>query len=294
MRPTQTRSIQENIPQTHLIYNSDGSVYHLGILEEHVADDIWIVGDPDRVGIISSFFDQVDFQIHRREFVLHKGILKGRPLTVVSSGIGVDNIEILISELDAAVNIDASTQCVKSNLRKLKFLRLGTCGTLRSEIAPGTIVASSFAYAYDGVPYSYEMEFSAQEEELIAALKTGGMDRPNLYAVEGSAFLQERYAIWDTKGITYTANGFYGPQGRSVRLKSKLEAFVAESSFEWNQLVITNIEMETAAYYAFGGAMGHEMISLNAILANRITNEFSKDPEGQIRSLIEKAIALIA
>jgi uridine phosphorylase len=291
MRPTQTRSIQENIPQTHLIYNSDGSVYHLGILEEHVADDIWIVGDPDRVGIISSFFDQVDFQIHRREFVLHKGILKGRPLTVVSSGIGVDNIEILISELDAAVNIEASTQCVKSNLRKLKFLRLGTCGTLRSEIAPGTIVASSFAYAYDGVPYSYEMEFSAQEEELVASLKTGGMDRPNLYAVEGSTFLQERYAIWDTKGITYTANGFYGPQGRSVRLKSKLEAFAAESSFEWNQLVITNIEMECAGLYAMASLLGHEALTCCVILANRKTQEFSAHPAADVDRLIQNAIA---
>lgn len=291
MRPTQTRSIQENIPQTHLIYNSDGSVYHLGILEEHVADDIWIVGDPDRVGIISSFFDQVDFQIHRREFVLHKGILKGRPLTVVSSGIGVDNIEILISELDAAVNIEASTQCVKSNLRKLKFLRLGTCGTLRSEIAPGTIVASSFAYAYDGVPYSYEMEFSALEEELIAALKTGGMDRPNLYAVACSAFLQERYAIWDTKGITYTANGFYGPQGRSVRLKSKLEAFAAEGSFEWNQLVITNIEMECAGLYAMASLLGHEALTCCVILANRKTQEFSAHPAADVDRLIQNAIA---
>ena len=291
MRPTQTRSIQENIPQTHLIYNSDGSVYHLGILEEHVADDIWIVGDPDRVGIISSFFDQVDFQIHRREFVLHKGILKGRPLTVVSSGIGVDNIEILISELDAAVNIDASTQCVKSNLRKLKFLRLGTCGTLRSEIAPGTIVASSFAYAYDGVPYSYEMEFSTHEQELIAALKTGDLDRPNLYAVEGSAFLQERYAIWDTKGITYTANGFYGPQGRSVRLKSKLEAFVAESSFEWNQFVITNIEMECAGLYAMASLLGHEALTCCVILANRKTQEFSAHPAADVDRLIQNAIA---
>ncbi len=291
MRATQQRQALENIPQTHLIYNSDGSVYHLGIREEHVADDVWIVGDPDRVGIISSFFDHVDFQIHRREFVLHKGVLKGKPLTIVSSGIGVDNIEILISELDAAVNVDAGTHQVKSNLRSLKFLRLGTCGTLRGEVNPGTIVASSFAYAYDGVPYSYEMAFSSDEISLMQALREQGMDRPNLYAVAGSQGLLNRYSIFDLKGITYTANGFYGPQGRSVRLKSKLEAFTAESGFEWQQNTITNLEMECAGLYAMASLLGHEAMTCCVILANRKTQEFSANPAADVDRLIQKAIA---
>ncbi len=291
MQATQTRSTQETIPQTHLIYNSDGSVYHLGITEEHVADDIWIVGDPDRVGIITAFFDQVDFRIHRREFVLHKGILKGKPLTVVSSGIGVDNIEILISELDAAVNIDPETQKIKPELRSLNFLRLGTCGTLRAEVAPGTIVASAFAYAFDGVPYSYEMSFSSAEESLMNALKMGGMNKPNVYAVAGSSLLADRYAIYDLKGITYTANGFYGPQGRSVRLKSKFEAFEGESKFEWEDLVITNVEMECAGLYAMASLLGHQALTCCVILANRKTQEFSAKPAEDVDRLIQKAIA---
>jgi uridine phosphorylase len=291
MRATQTRQTLENIPQTHLIYNSDGSVYHLGIREEHVAPDVWIVGDPDRVSIISALFDQVDFKIHRREFVLHKGILKGKPLTVVSSGIGVDNIEILISELDAAVNVDPATQQVKSTLRKLNFLRLGTCGTLREEVAPGTIVASAYAFAFDGVPYSYEMEFSSAESSLLEALKAQGIDRPNLYAVAGSQQLLDRYSIFDIQGVTYTANGFYGPQGRSVRLKSKLEDFGPESAFEWNNWVITNIEMECAGLYAMASLLGHEAMTCCVILANRKTQQFSTQPAADVDRLIQKAIS---
>lgn len=291
MRPTQYRKSKETIPQTHLIYNSDGSVYHLGISEEHVAPDVWIVGDPDRVSVISSFFDSITHQIHRREFVLHTGFLKGKPLTVVSSGIGVDNIEILISELDAAVNVSPGDRSVNSQLRELRFLRLGTCGTLCADIQPGTIVASQYAFAFDGVPYAYEMEFEPEEMALMEALKAQGIDRPNLYAVKGSSALQEYYAIADQQGITYTANGFYGPQGRSVRLKSKWESFEAESVFEWQGKVIANLEMECAGLYAMAGLLGHQALTCCVVLANRKTQEFAATPAKDIDRLIQKAIA---
>lgn len=290
MRGLQLRAPGIRIADTELILHSNNRVYHLGVGPEQVATDIWIVGDPERVPLISRHLDRVDFTIHNREFVLHTGELKGKRLTIVSSGIGVDNIDILINELDAVVNVDLEKRQVKEELTSLRFLRLGTSGAIQPEISVGTIVASQFAFALDGVPLTYEMEFSQSETELMFALQKSGRTESGLYAVKGSDHLLERYPFHQRQGITFTANGFYGPQGRSLRLKSKLEDFNWAQQFKFNDLRVTNFEMECAGLYAMSAMLGHEALTCCVILANRATKEFSENPAEMAETLIQNAL----
>lgn len=291
MKARRLRSASEIIPNTHLILNSDLSVYHLAVKGDQIADDIWIVGDPERVPKISKYFDCIQVQLHRREYVLHTGLLKGKPLTVVSSGIGVDNIDILINELDAAVNVNPATRQINPQLRQLRFLRLGTSGAIRPEIPIHTIVAARFSFAHDGVPLSYEAEMEAKEKELLTSLKERVLTFDTTYVAQSSEELLQRYPIFDIQGITYTANGFYGPQGRSVRLQSLAEDLTPLQSVRWLDLQVTNIEMESAGLYAIAGLLGHQALTCCVLLANRATQEFSETPEQAVESLIQKAIA---
>jgi uridine phosphorylase len=290
MRGLQLRAPGIPIAETELILHPNHSVYHLGVSPEQLATDIWIVGDPERVPLISRHLDRLDFSLHNREFVLHTGELGGKRLTIVSSGIGVDNIDILINELDAAVNVDLEKRQVKEKLTSLRFLRLGTSGAIQPEISVGTVVASKFAFALDGVPLSYEMEFNQDEIDLMDALQRAGRLENGLYTAQGSDDLLQRYAIHQRQGITFTANGFYGPQGRSVRLKSKFEDLHWAQSFKFNDLSITNIEMECAGLYAMSSLLGHEALTCCVILANRATKEFSKNTSKMAESLIESAL----
>jgi uridine phosphorylase len=278
------------IPETELILRPDGSLYHLGILPEQIGTKVIIVGDPDRVELISSFFDRVDHRIHNREFVIHTGSINQQTVTVVSSGIGVDNIDIVINELDAAVNVDLKTRLPKENHTELEIVRIGTSGTLHAHIEPGTFVASAFAFATDGVPYSYQSSFSAQEEALISELKKTFAhlkDNSNLYAVEADASLLERLAFDCLQGITATANGFYGPQGRSVRLSSTMQQNIDQmAQFSFQNVLLTNFEMECAGIYALSSMLGHKALTICTILANRATKEFHKNPSTSIESLI--------
>jgi uridine phosphorylase len=291
MKASRLRSASEIIPNTHLILNPDTSVYHLAVTGDQVADDIWIVGDPERVPKISKYFDCIQVQLHRREYVLHTGVLKGKPLTVVSSGIGVDNIDILINELDAAVNVDPETRQIRPTLRTLRFLRLGTSGSIRSSLPIHTIVASRYSFAHDGVPLSYEGEMEAEEQALRSILEEKGLTVDTTYVAQASTAMMQRYPIFDRQGITYTANGFYGPQGRSVRLHSRTEDLGVLQAIEYQGLDITNIEMESAGLYAIAGLLGHEALTCCVLLANRATQEFSNTPEQAVEDLIQKAIA---
>jgi uridine phosphorylase len=279
------------IADTELILNPDQSVYHLGVHAEQLAQDIWIVGDPERVPLISGQLDRLDCTIQRREFVLHTGELDGKRLTIVSSGIGVDNIDILINELDAAVNIDLERRQVKEQLTSLRFLRLGTSGAIQPDIELGTVVASRFAFALDGVPLSYEMEFSEGENNLMQALRAEGKKDSGLYAVECSAALLERYSIHQRQGITFTANGFYGPQGRSVRLKSRHQDFSWEQQFRHQGYMITNFEMESAGLYALSSLLGHQALTCCVILANRATTQFTAQAPQLAERLIQSALS---
>ena len=278
------------IAETELILRADGSLYHLGILPEHVADKVIIVGDPDRVEVISALFDTVEHRIHNREFVVHTGIFQGKRITVVSSGIGVDNIDIVINELDAAVNVDLNTRLPKEQLRSLEIVRIGTSGTLHADIAPGTFIASAFAFGLDGVAHSYDSSYTETEQRLVNQLSQQFEHLQNnkgLYAVQGDSALLDRIAHDCIQGITATANGFYGPQGRSVRLRSLMQEQIDQySSFQFEGVRLTNFEMECAGIYALSSMLGHRALTICAILANRATKEFHKNPSTSIESLI--------
>jgi uridine phosphorylase len=282
---------------TDLIINPDGSSYHLNLRPDQIPDTLILVGDPERVPKVSVYFDEVTEIVHNREFVTHLGVLQGKRIGVLSSGIGADNVEIVMNELDALVNIDFQTRLEKTEKRSLQLIRIGTSGSIQAHIPVDSILISTSAIGFDNLAQFYGFE-SAQSISAESLQKwTQAIDYPlPLYAAKASAKLIAQFESLNAfKGVTLTAPGFYAPQGRTIRINSIRPDFlekVAGAKLEGEE--ITNIEMETAAYYAFAGAMGHEMISLNAILANRITNEFSKDPEQQITSLIQKAIALIA
>ena len=282
---------------TDLIINPDGSSYHLNLRPDQIPETLILVGDPERVPKVSQFFDEVTEIVHKREFVTHLGILKGKRIAVLSSGIGADNVEIVMNELDALVNIDFQTRLEKEVKRSLNLIRIGTSGSIQAHIPVDSILISKAAIGFDNLAQFYGFESAQSISADSLEQWTQAIDYPlPLYAAKASAHLLEKFRPLNAfEGITLTAPGFYAPQGRTIRMHSIRPDFlqkVAGATLEGQE--ITNIEMETAAYYAFAGAMGHEMISLNALLANRITNEFSKDPEVQIMSLIEKAIALIA
>ncbi len=282
---------------TDLIINPDGSSYHLNLRPDQIPYTLILVGDPERVPKVSQFFDEVTEIVHKREFVTHLGILKGKRIAVLSSGIGADNVEIVMNELDALVNIDFQTRLEKDVKTSLNLIRIGTSGSIQSHIPVDSILISKAAIGFDNLAQFYGFESAQSISADSLEQWTQAIDYPlPLYAARASAHLLEKFKPLNAfEGITLTAPGFYAPQGRTIRMHSIRPDFphkVAGAKMEGQE--INNIEMETAAYYAFARAIGHEMISLNALLANRITNEFSKDPEGQIMSLIEKAIALIA
>ena len=293
MNPT-FRNIHQAIPNSELVLRPDSSVYHLGVRGENIADQIVIVGDPERVPQISQRFERVDFSLQTREFVVHTGELSGRRLTVVSSGIGVDNIDILINELDAAVNIDPLTRLQCENMRVLEFLRLGTCGTLQNHIDPGQFIISAYAFGLDGVPMSYDAKFTPNELALEHGLRDSFSwlkRNENLYTVESSSEMLQRFSDLGYIGITATANGFYGPQGRSVRLQSLMEDRVSEyARFEFQGLRILNLEMECAGLFALSSMLGHRALTICTILANRARKEFHSDPSASVESLISQAL----
>ncbi|MEY4988171.1 MAG: hypothetical protein RL567_1950 [Bacteroidota bacterium] len=281
---------------TDLIINPDGSSYHLAIRPDQVTDHIILVGDPERVPKVSQYFDRVDVKIHKREFVSHFGELNGKRIGVISSGIGADNVEIVLNELDALVNIDFDTRLTKNSHRSLNLIRLGTSGSIQESIPVNTFLISEAAIGFDNLAQFYGFSGPNLLDEAGLKLWASSINYPiSLYGAKASSTLLNQFASIPLRGYTLTAPGFYAPQGRTVRMKSILPDFLQDvSANDFEGHMITNIEMETAAYYAFASSMGHEMISLNAILANRITHEFSSDPEGQMRKLIELALDSIA
>lgn len=282
---------------TDLIINPDGSSYHLNLRPDQIPDTLILVGDPERVPLVSHYFDEVTEIVHKREFVTHLGVLRGKKIGVLSSGIGADNVEIVMNELDALVNIDFQTRLEKTVKRSLELIRIGTSGSIQAHIPVDSILISTAAIGFDNLAqfYGFDSPQSISTDSLAKWTNAIDYSLP-LYAAKASVILLAKFESLNAfNGVTLTAPGFYAPQGRTVRIHSIRPDFLEKvSAAKLEGQEITNIEMETAAYYAFAGAMGHEMLSLNAILANRITNEFSNDPEGQIRSLIEKVIALIA
>lgn len=282
------------IADSELILNPDGSIYHLGIRPEHLSDTIIIVGDPERVGEIAGRFDHSHFDMQNREFRTCKGELGGIDITIVSTGIGVDNVDIVMNELDALANIDFATRLVKTEQRSMRMIRLGTSGTIRPEIDTGSHVASRYAFALDGVPYSYRPTLNETEEKIQQSIGSHlGLPThmPVPYVTECESSLLSLLGPDVIQGITMTANGFYGPQGRALRLNLRDDNFHDQlRGFRWNEWKVTNIEMECAGLYSLGSMLGHQMLTVCAILANRATGAFSKTPQKDINNLIDSML----
>lgn len=279
------------ISETDLILNPDGSVYHLNLLPKNISDTIIAVGDPSRVYMVSQYFDEVEFEMNKREFITHVGKYKGKRITVISTGIGSDNVEIFFNELDALVNIDLKTREPKTRKKKLKVVRIGTSGALQEDIPVGTHLLSDYAVGLDNLMNFYDLPMDDFETGLAHDLqkKTGLPFMP--YVVRGSEVLREQIENDMKVGNTVTCPGFYAPQGRELRLPIRFPKLLEDLNYyHKGDFWLTNFEMETSAYYAFGRLLGHEVLSANAIIANRIKNKFAKDPNKVVESLIKKVL----
>jgi uridine phosphorylase len=286
------------IASSELILNPDGSVYHLNLNPEQLAQDIIFVGDQDRVEKITKHFSSIEFTQQKREFKTQTGIYKGKRITVLSTGIGPDNIDIVMNELDALVNIDLQTRKPKSVLTSLNIIRIGTSGSLQADIPCDSMLLSQYGLGLDNMLRSYlidEISETAIENAFISQTNWDSKKgRP--YVVRGSIQLEKRFNSDQLyKGFTGTVGGFYGPQGRVLRLEIQDPALNSKMDrFEFEGVKMTNLEMETAAIYGLGKLLGHECLSLNAIIANRVTGTFSADPYKAVDALILYALNKLA
>lgn len=278
------------IAASELILNPDGSIYHLNLKPENIAQDIIFVGDQDRVEKITALFDSIEFSTQKREFKTQTGVYKGKRITVISTGIGPDNIDIVLNELDALVNIDLETRKVKEKLTSLNIIRIGTSGSLQASIPVDSIVMSQYAIGLDNMLRSYCIDTISNLDMETAFIEQTNWDlkKGKPYVISCSETLEKQFeSDHIQKGITATAGGFYGPQGRILRLNiqdADLNRKMDNFNFKGNK--ITNLEMETAAIYGLSTLLGHQSISLNAIIANRANGTFSQNPYKTIDKLI--------
>jgi uridine phosphorylase len=279
------------IPASELIINPDGSIYHLHLKPEHLASTVFTVGDPDRVGLVSKYFDQIDFKTQKREFVTHTGWKNGQRVTVMSTGMGTDNIEILMTELDALVNIDLESREIKDEKTSLQIIRIGTSGSMQADIPVGSMLASEIGIGMDTLMVYYpELEGDQGLAKAVQA-ELGLTFLP--YQAVASTHLLRKLGKEFIIGVTLTCPGFYAPQGREVRLRPKLDQMIERlSAIRHQGRTLTNFEMETAGYYAMGELLGHQMLSLNAIVANRPLKKFDSDAEKTVDRLIQHALEI--
>ena len=282
------------LEDSELIIRNDGSIYHLQLRPEHLADTVIVVGDPNRVKMISDKFDSVEYRISGREFHTHTGHLNGKQISVLSTGIGVDNIDIVLNELDALVNIDLEKKQIKKEKRSLNIVRIGTSGSLQKDIPTGSFLVSEYAIGFDGVMNFYAKENSPDEASLLKAFHEQ-IDYPEIlpkpYLVRSDKTLYTLLSEGNVSGITATASGFYGPQGRVLRLIPEFEEQNSIlASFSSDGKRITNFEMETSSLYGLSSLLGHKACTICAIIANRSRKEFSKDPLSEIEELIDQTL----
>ena len=283
------------ISDTELILTDDKKIYHLNLSKDQIADDIILVGDPDRVTLISHKFDAIEHKVSNREFVTHTGQLNGKRISAISTGIGTDNIDIVINELDALVNIDFKTRTINSDKKSLNLIRLGTSGALQKDIAVDSFLVSSFGLGFDNLAHFYVDDKMLKQEMCVKYLKHANWPK-NLsepYFVKASEELRNQFS--DLKqGITATAPGFYGPQGRKLRIApsiSDLHDKIGSFNFENHQ--ITNFEMETSALYFLGQSLGHNTLTICAIIGNRITQDYSKDYKKTVEEMVDLVLKRI-
>ena len=288
-----------SLPESDLIINTDGSIYHLNLLPEDVADTVITVGDPDRVVEVSKHFDTIELKKGKREFITHTGLLGNKRITVISTGIGTDNIDIVLNELDALVNINFENREINKNLTSLNIIRVGTSGSVQDDIPMGCIMASSFGLGMDSLMNYYQLQNTLHEQHMLEHAEKHFVDFPKLnpYISAGSEHLLNTIGKGMPHGVTVTAPGFYGPQGRKLRAKNSVDNFVdLLTKFNHDGNRITNLEMETAGIYALANLLGHQAISINAILASRTKLEFAKEPgriiDGAIKLVLERICSL--
>lgn len=278
------------IKASELIINPDGSIYHLNLKPQDIANTIILVGDQDRVHLVSKHFDAITFETQKREFKTHTGVLNGKKLSVISTGIGSDNIDIVLNELDALVNIDFETRTIKPKLNSLDIIRIGTSGALQPNIPIDSFLISSHAMDINGMLHFYQTEniSNPEIEKAFISYTNWGENKARPIIVKGSETLMSKFESPKTyKGLTATANGFYGPQGRVLRLPvSDFNLNKNMDGFNFEGVTITNLEMETSGIYGLSKLLGHKAVSLNAIIANRANGTFSKNPLQTIENLI--------
>lgn len=275
---------------SELILNHDGSIYHLHLLPAQVSETIILVGDQGRVGEISKYFDKIDVKVQNREFLTHTGEFKGKKITVLSTGIGTDNIDIVVNELDALVNIDLANRTLKEKHTTLKLVRIGTSGALQPDIPVDNPVASFYSCGFDGLLNFYAGRESFNHAEMEKQFLAHTNWNPLLakpYFVKCSEKLFNQVAFDMIHGITIAAPGFYGPQGRVLRLPLADPALNDKiAHFKFNNLRFSNFEMESSAIYGLSALLGHESLTVCNIIANRMRKEFSKDYKKSLEKII--------
>ncbi|MDY2586564.1 nucleoside phosphorylase [Winogradskyella aquimaris] len=286
-----------SIKDSELILNPDGSVYHLNLKPEDISDTIIFVGDQDRVEKITKHFDSIEFSTQKREFKTQTGYYKDRRITVLSTGIGPDNIDIVLNELDALVNIDLKTRKPKTNLTSLNIIRIGTSGSLQADIPVDAFVMSTHGLDLNGMLHFYQIDgiSNPEIEDAFIAHTNWDKNKARPIIINNSKYLEKYFESKKIfKGMTGTAGGFYGPQGRVLRLPLHDAGLNAKlDNFNYKNFRITNFEMETSVIYGLSKLLGHEALSLNAIIANRATGDFSKDPKATVEKLIVYALERI-
>ncbi len=286
------------IKESELILNPDGSIYHLNLLPHQLADTVITVGDPDRVTAVSKYFDTIEFKTHKREFKTHTGSFNGKRISVISTGIGTDNIDIVLNELDALKNIDFETRTIKNKLSALEIIRIGTSGAIQPEIAIDSFLVSAKAIGFDTLLHFYK-ETSFLDTDFSKAFiehTAWNAKKSEPYVVSADDELLKKFNSEEfIKGVTATNVGFYGPQGRVLRLSTEDEGMNNKiQKFNFKGAKITNLEMETSGIYGLAKLLGHRAISLNAILANRAKRSFSLNSEKTIDSLIKTTLKIIS
>ena len=286
--------MNQPIPASQLVLNNEGAIYHLNLHPDQLADNVIMVGDPGRVDMIASFFDKIDVERQNRELVTRTGWFNGKRITVLSTGMGTDNLDIVMNELDALANIDLKTRMPKETHRSLNLIRIGTCGALQPDIEPGNNVATRYAIGLDGLLYFYEKHKEVNEIAMRDAFieqMDYPKDLPKPYVVEGSKALFDKLAEGYYQGVTATAPGFYGPQGRTLRMhlsypenNSKIE------NFDYQGWRVCNFEMESSALYGLGKMMGHNCLTICVAIANRVTEKFTTDYHPYVRKLVEATL----
>jgi len=286
------------IGASELIINDRGAIYHLNLRPEELADTIITVGDPERVAEVSKYFDRIEHKLAHREFITHTGIIGNKRISVISTGIGPDNIDIALNEIDALVNIDFNSRTINEQKKSVSIIRLGTCGSLQGEVGVDQLVAGTHGLGIDNLLNFYALENNEEEKAILTAFEKHTSilaHKVQPYIATASAGLIKHFTEGYSHGITVTCPGFYGPQGRILRLPLKMPNLVDQmTSFSYGQHRIANFEMETSAIYGLCNLLGHQCLSINVIIANRVKKEYSKDMGKAVDHMIQKSLSIIA